>query len=333
MIEIEGQTFIDLNKDGTLQPYEDTRLSTEERVNDLLSRLSNEEKISLLIGTGMESIGNNNLESIGPVVGESDYSIPGAAGTTTPLRKFGIPAIVMTDGPAGVRIKPIRKNDENTYYATGFPVGVALSSTWNTELVEEVGKAIGNEALEYGSDIQLAPALNIMRNPLCGRNYEYYSEDPLISGKIASAMTKGIQSQNVGVSLKHYVANNNETNRMIINVKASPRTMREIYLRGFEIAVKESKPKTVMSSYNKFNGTYVSASKELLTTILRDEWGFKGVVMTDWFGGYSGLPSESTSDKKVTINQVLAGNDLMMPGLESQKENIIEGLKNGDLRM
>lgn len=332
IINVDGQTFVDMNKDGQLQPYEDTRLSVEERVEDLLARLSNEDKADLLIGTGMAGFGGNDFDEINPVVGESNFGIPGAAGTTTPLSKFGLPAIVMTDGPAGVRISPTRENDKNTYYATGFPVGTALASTWDVELVEAIGKAIGSEALEYGADIQLAPALNIMRNPLCGRNFEYYSEDPVISGKIAAAVTNGIQSQNVGVSLKHFAANNNETNRMSIDVHASQRALREIYLRGFEIAVKESHPKTIMSSYNKLNGTYTSASKDLLTTILREEWGFQGLVMTDWFGGFPGFSGDVAKGKSYTLDQIRAGNDLLMPGLKPQREAILKGLENGDLK-
>lgn len=330
-IEVDGKTFVDMNKDGQLQPYEDTRLSVDERVNDLLSKISKEDKANLLIGTGMAGFGGNDFNQINPVVGESDFGIPGAAGTTTPLSEFGLPAIVMTDGPAGVRISPTRANDTNTYYATGFPVGTALASTWDVELVESIGKAIGNEALEYGADVQLAPALNIMRNPLCGRNFEYYSEDPLVSGKIASAMTKGIQAENIGVSLKHFAANNNETNRMSIDAHISQRALREIYLRGFEIAVKESNPKTIMSSYNKLNGVYTSASKDLLTTILRDEWGFEGLVMTDWFGGYPGFSKDIAQNKSHTLDQIRAGNDLLMPGLKPQKEDILKGLESGDI--
>ena len=330
-ITVDGITFIDMNKDGKLQPYEDTRLPNNERVDDLLARLSPEDKTNLLIGTGMNGLMEDNAETIAPVVGESDFGIPGAAGTTAPLDAFGLPAIIATDGPAGVRIKPIRPNDTKTYYATGFPIGTALASTWNTELAEEIGKAIGKEALEYGSDIQLAPALNIMKNPLCGRNFEYYSEDPLISGKIAAAMTKGIQSQNIGVSLKHFAANNNETNRMTIDVHASQRALREIYLRGFEIAVREAHPKTIMSSYNKLNGVYTSASKELLTTVLRDEWGFDGVVMSDWFGGVTSEPDETIS-KSTTIEQIRAGNDLLMPGVKIQREDILKGLEQGTLK-
>ncbi len=330
-IIVDGIEFLDLNKNGKLDKYEDTRLPESKRIDDLMSRLTLNEKIDLVMGTGMKGF-EGLIKDM--VVGGTEYLVPGAAGTTFPLEKYGIPAVVMTDGPAGVRISPTRKNTNKTFYATGFPVGIALASTWNSPLVQSVGEAMGNEVLEYGSDIQLAPAINIMRNPLCGRNYEYYSEDPLISGKIAASMINGIQKNGSGVSLKHYAANNSEKNRMELNVHVSQRSLREIYLRGFEIAVKESNPATIMSSYNKINGVYTSADYDLLTTILRNEWGFKGLVMTDWLGGYSkGLEAlKGNASEHYTSQQLKAGNDLLMPGIALQKQDILNDLKSGTLK-
>jgi beta-glucosidase len=231
---------------------------------------------------------------------------------------------VLTDGPAGVHIDPTRKNDTNTYYATGFPVGTCLASTWNTELVEAVGKAIGNETLEYGCDVILGPGLNIHRSPLCGRNFEYYSEDPFMTGKIGTAMTLGIQSQGVGVSAKHYAVNSQESDRTRVDERVSQRALREIYLRGFERVVRESDPWTVMSAYNLVNGEFAQGSKGLLTDILRTDWGFRGIVMTDWINKREG-------QGLYTVDQVEAGNDLMTPGYPTQAEDIVKGVKSGKL--
>jgi beta-glucosidase len=228
---------------------------------------------------------------------------------------------VMCDGPAGLRISPTRQNDKNTYFCTGFPIGSCLSSTWNTDLIKEVGTALGNEVLEYGSDVILGPGMNIHRNPLCGRNFEYFSEDPFLTGKIAASWICGAQSNGIGVSAKHFVMNNQETNRMGNNVITDQRTMREIYLKGFEIAVRESNPWTIMSSYNKINSEYTQESHDLLTTILRDEWQYKGIVVTDW------------TDIRNTSAQIHAGNDLMEPGKQTQINDIIESVKNGKLSM
>ncbi|SHL96941.1 glycoside hydrolase family 3 N-terminal domain-containing protein [Flavobacterium chilense] len=325
LLTINGFTFKDLNKNGKLDIYEDTRLSIKERAHDLVTKMTDDEKATFLMGTGMPG-----FDGIKPVVGAIEGRVPGAAGGTYEIKRLGIPAIIVADGPAGLRIKPIRDNDSKTYYCTAFPVGTALASTWNEALIEKVGKAMGNEVKEYGVDVLLAPALNIHRNPLCGRNFEYYSEDPLVSGKIASAMVKGIQSNGVGTSIKHFAANNQETNRLSINEHISERAMREIYLKGFEITVKESNPWTVMSSYNLINGTYTSARKDLLTEILRNEWGFKGIVMTDWFGGFAGAQSIMAGSSNVT-QQLNAGNDLLMPGIAAQKKAIVENMQNKEL--
>ena len=321
------KTFIDLNKNGKLDLWEDTRLSVDKRIDAIIKQMTNEEKASLLIGIGMPGF-TENFQTVGNSV---KNKVPGAAGGTFALERFGIPSVIVADGPAGLRINATRENDTKTYFATAFPVGTSLASTWNTDLIKQVGKAMGNEVKEYGVDVLLAPALNIHRNPLCGRNFEYYSEDPLISGKIAAAYVNGIQENGVGTSIKHFAANNQETNRLTIDEQISERAMREIYLKNFEIAVKESQPWTVMSSYNKINGVYTSASKDLLTTILRDEWGYKGLVMTDWFGGFEGFEAIMKKQSSDVVAQMNAGNDLLMPGLPIQKKELVDALNSGKL--
>ena len=281
---------------------------------EVMAKLSLEDKAHFVIGVGMEGFSGDNA-----VIGATKNLVPGAAGTTYPLDSLGIPAIVLADGPAGLRIDAKREGDAATYYCTHFPIGTLLASTWNTKLVEDVGQAIGEEVKEYGADVLLAPALNIMRNPLCGRNFEYYSEDPVVAGKTAAAYITGVQKNNVGTSIKHFAANNQETNRMNTDAHISQRALREIYLKGFEIAIKEAKPWTVMTSYNYINGIYTSESKDLVTTILRDEWGYEGTVMTDWFGGKDGA------------KQMWAGNDMLQPGKNEQFDSIVAGVKSGKL--
>jgi len=286
---------------------------TPDNISQVVAEMTTEEKVLLLIG-------NNNQKS--PAEGDVGYTlrgVPGAAGMTYAIPRLGIPAIILADGPAGLRINPTRKSDVNTYYCTGFPIGTMLSSTWNTETVQAVGAAMGNEVLEYGVDILLAPGANIHRNPLCGRNFEYYSEDPVLAGKTAAAFINGVQSQGVGTSLKHFALNNQEFNRLANNVIVSERAMREIYLKAFEIAVKESQPWTIMTAYNYINGVHAAENKLLITDILRGEWGFKGAVMTDWGGGY----------RSGAI--IAAGNDMIQPGSQKHVDAVIKALDDNSL--
>lgn len=287
----------------------------ENNIDKIVAAMTLEEKALLITGVGMDT----GSEGMSATIGESAELVPGAAGSTHAIPRLGIPSVVLSDGPAGLRINPTREGDDNTYYCTHFPIGTLLSSTWNQELIEEVGASIGNEVLEYGADVLLAPALNIHRNPLNGRNFEYYSEDPVVAGKTAAAYVRGVQSNGVGTSIKHFMANSQETNRTGVNSIIETRALREIYLKGFEIAVKESDPWTVMTSYNYVNDVYTSENPELLEDVLRTDWGYKGTVMTDWYGG------------KDAAAQVHAGNDMLQPGRPSQYQEIIDGVNNGTI--
>ena len=283
-------------------------------IKKVVAAMTLEEKVNLLVGVGAW-----NGNEIAQEIQDAKNLIPGCAGQTYPIHRLGIPSVMLPDGPGGLRINPTRQGDEKTYYCTSFPVATILAQTWNQQLVEEVGTAIGDEVKRYGADCLLAPALNIHRNPLLGRNFEYYSEDPVVSGKTAAAMVRGVQSNGVGATIKHFALNNQETNRMANDAQVDQQTAREIYLKGFEIAVRESQPWAVMTSYNKINGTYAPENEDLIENILRQEWGFEGMVMTDWGGG---------RDAVATVN---AGNDLLMPGSANQIKAIIDAVQNGTL--
>jgi len=316
----------------------------------LLSTLSREDLVELVVGAGMK----------GMLFGEGYFVAPGAVGqTTSNLTHKGLMNAPMADGPAGLRLQkrtvftrkgtakmvdpsvealeflpgifkrfvfanPKRK-DLYYQYATAFPVALSLGQTWNETLIEEVGHAIGKEMLEYGIMFWLGPGMNLHRNPLCGRNFEYYSEDPLLSGKLAAAAVRGCQSHGgIYATIKHFAVNNQESNRFAVSSNLSERALREIYLRGFEIAVREGDPKAVMTAYNKVNGVYASNSHDLNTKVLRNEWGFNGVVMTDWMATRKGWASNPEA--------MVAGNDLIMPGGKEYRKSLLEALNAGTIK-
>jgi beta-glucosidase len=273
------------NANGTMAIGQDIplKLVNEASIEKVLKAMTLDEKVHLVIGSGYP----------GPT---------GVAGATYAVPRFGIPSIILSDGPAGVRIGGIFAGTAPRY-ATTFPIPSLLSATWDVDQITKVAKAMGEESREYGVDILLAPGVNIQRDPLGGRNFEYYSEDPFLAGTMATEFINGVQSTGVGTSLKHFAANNQETNRTTINAVISERALREIYLPAFEMVVKQAKPWTVMSAYNAVNGTFATQNHHLLTNILRDEWGFDGLVMSDWW---------AVKDPFAALE---AGNDLIMPGM------------------
>ena len=286
----------------------------KDNIAEVVQAMTLEEKVYLLVG-GTDDI------TVPGMPENQGTPVKGIAGITRAIPRLGIPATVLSDGPAGARVNPADENAEITTYATGFPVGTSLASTWNPELVTELTAAMGHEVKEYGIDLFLAPGQNIHRNALCGRNFEYFSEDPLVAGKISAAYVNGIQSQGVGATVKHFIANNQETNREFVDVHANPRALREIYLKGFEIAIKESDPWALMTSYNSVNGKFTQQNYDLVTTVLRDEWGFDGMVMTDW--GF----------KEGTPYIVKSGNDLLQPGNQTEMERILAAVKDGTIEV
>ena len=305
---VETKKNVDVKKDATLYDVYKKNITMEQFV----AGLSNEKLANIVEGIGMGG-------STAPIVGAQSNSVQGAAGETTGnyYETDGIPNIVLSDGPAGIRItQSYEENSKTNYqYATAWPIGSLLAQTWNPDLVEDVGNAIGQEMNEFGVTLWLAPGMNIHRNPLCGRNFEYYSEDPFLTGTMGAAATKGVQSNpGIGVTIKHFATNNQENNRSGENNTVPERALREIYLKGFEMTVKGSQPMAIMSSYNKINGKYTGADYDLLTDIARGEWNFDGLVMTDWFSGAN--PAESMH----------AGNDLIMPG--GSQDTIIKAISD-----
>lgn len=283
-----------------------------DNIPEIVSLLTLEEKAAILVGCGSSAFDG---------IGRNDIGVKGSAGATHAIPRLGIPSIVFADGPAGLRIDPTRPGTDKTFYCTGFPIGTMLASAWNPELVQEVGEAMGNEVLEYGVDVLLGPGANIHRNPLCGRNFEYFSEDPVLAGETAAAYINGIESNGVGACIKHFAANNQELNRLHNDARVSERALREIYLKVFEIAVRKSQPWTLMTSYNYINGTHASEAPWLLTDILRGDWGFEGTVITDWGGGYD------------TAAQIHAGNELIQSGSDARYNALIEAVRSGRLAM
>ena len=290
---VEMARAVELYLNQILAQVEDGPKLREDNIDEVLAAMTLEEKAELLVGGGKE------------------FRVRGLpAGRTRAIARLGIPATYLADGPAGVKVN---------YPRTGFPTGTLLASSWDTALLREVATAMGKEAHENGIDVILAPGMNIHRNPLCGRNFEYFSEDPLLTGKLAAAYVEGVQSQGVGATVKHFAVNNQETLRTTLDARVGQRPLREIYLKGFEIAVKEAAPWAVMASYNQLNGEYTQQKKSLLTGILREEWGFDGFVMTDW------------GKKAGTVKAVQAGNDLMEPGFEVETTRIVEAVRDGSL--
>ena len=294
----------------TLASYAQIRLN-KNNINEVVSSMTREEKVRFVLGVGDEGVWRHYKTK--PTV-----ILRGQACATYAIPRLGIPNTVLTDGPAGLRIDTIQQNVGHLTYCTAFPTATALASTWNQDLIYQVGSAIGEETFKYGSDILLGPALNIQRNPLTGRNFEYYSEDPYVSGTMAASMVNGIQKWKVGACIKHFAANNIETNRRTINAVISQRALREIYLRGFQIAIEKSKPWMVMTSYNKINGYYTAENKALLQDILRNEWKYDGLIVSDWVSGED------------FVAQMRAGNELLMPG-NYQADLFMEAINNGTL--
>ena len=298
-------------------------IKTHDKIDEILTALTIDEKIALTIGVGDGKTPPPGAPVYDPKSGvsfedqingnKSPLFAPSVDGQVWGIPRFAVKSTLM--GGITIACSNPKDSTQEVRY-TAFPSETAMAATWNTPLIEKVGKAIGNEVVESNVDIMLEPGLNIQRNPMCGRNFEYFSEDPILSGKMAAAYVRGVQSQGVGTSIKHFAANNQESDRRSYDAIISQRALREIYLRGFEIAVKESHPWSIMTSYNKFNGYYTSENPELLRTVVRDEWGFDGVFMTDW----DGLGN--------AVAKLRAGSNLMMSGSDAERSELKKALRN-----
>lgn len=333
----------------SIEKQEFLRPKTLEKAREFAEKLTDDELISMVIG--------EISKGQGQALGSAGNMVPGAAGETSSIlkEKYQIPGVSMADGPAGLRLIRSYQVDKKTgeiysegildaleggflasgkkhsdtevyyQYCTAIPVGTLLAQTWDVKLMEEAGRAVAEEMQEFGISWWLAPGMNIHRNPLCGRNFEYYSEDPLVSGKMAAAITKGVQSiSGVGTTIKHFACNNQEDNRMGVDSVVSERALREIYLRGFEIAVKEAQPMAIMTSYNLINGVHAANNKDLCTQVARKEWGFQGIIMTDW-------TTTEENGGSTSWKCPWAGNDLIMPGGNHDVEGIRAALESGEL--
>ena len=330
-------------------------------LQDLVSQLTVEEMANVCNGTAEFGVAG------GSFIGNASNLAPGAAGdTTSVLSDRGIDNMIMADGPAGLRLVPhfvVDKDGKRVengafsdfnpdapveipeggceyfQYCTAIPVATLLAQSWDMELIEKCGEIVGREMEEFHITLWLAPGMNIHRNPLCGRNFEYYSEDPLLSGMCAAADTKGVQSHaGMGTTIKHFAANSQEDNRMFNNAHISERALREIYLKGFEIAVKTAQPMSIMTSYNLINGTHAANNHDLLTSVARDEWGFAGVVMTDWgtseeLGFMFSFNGELKYSCSAPEECITAGNDLQMPGCKKNIDAIIRGVEDGKITL
>ena len=314
-----------------------------DQARQILARLTEDEKIRLCVGAPSAMSGE--------AIGEAGNAVPGAAGETVSVPEKGLPAMVLADGPAGLRMQKCYEIDPATglihrldcfssllnrffdvmeyhagyerryQFATAIPVGTLLAQSFDPAMLERVGGLIADEMRRFGVTVWLAPGMNIHRNPLCGRNFEYFSEDPLVSGLMAAAITRGVQQKpGACVTIKHFACNNQEDNRMGVSAVISERTLREIYLKGFEIAVKTSQPLSIMTSYNRVNGVHTANSYDLCTKVARQEWGFGGFIMTDWTTTNSGHGSSAAKC-------VLAGNDLVMPGRDADRREIRQALR------